>query len=82
MGEILSVRVEDISSEGAYLQTEPAYLSGAVVRLRMTLEIGKVAKRVDAGYVQLLAHGKVVRVEPGGIAVRFNKARLQPCGRI
>jgi len=68
------LETRDISSKGAFLYTPQPVLEGAAVMLELNLPVEKFKQLLlESGNVKLKIAGVVVRIEPEGMAVRFDR---------
>ncbi len=70
--EVLRVETENVSSKGAFLRTDRSFAEGIRVDVELHLALSEPIRQAGAtGKVQIKVAGRVVRREPGGIAVEF-----------
>ena len=72
--ETLRLETKDISADGAYLTSCDSVAEGVHVKLEMVLSVERLKELIGAKKkVALRMEGKVIRKEPTGIAVVFEK---------
>jgi hypothetical protein len=79
-GEILTLMTSDICAGGAFFHTSAPLPEGTEVRIDLVLPLLKlkeVAEDYDHAYIKVI--GKVLRAEPRGMAICFNKGyKIRP----
>jgi hypothetical protein len=72
--ETLRLVTKDISADGAYLTSAGAIAEGTYVKLEMVLSVERLKELIGSKKkVELRMEGRVIRKEPAGIAVLFEK---------
>jgi c-di-GMP-binding flagellar brake protein YcgR len=72
--ETLRLETKDISADGAYLTAPGSIAEGTHVKLEMVLSVERLKDLIGAKKkIELRMEGKVIRKEPTGIAVLFEK---------
>jgi c-di-GMP-binding flagellar brake protein YcgR len=72
--ETLRLETKDISADGAYLVSSGFIAEGAHVKLEMVLSVDRLKELIGSKKkVELRMEGKVIRREPNGVAVLFEK---------
>ena len=72
--ETLQLETKDISAEGAFLTTPQLISEGAHLKLEMILSVEKLRDLIGANkMIELRMEGTVIRKDPSGIAVLFDK---------
>jgi hypothetical protein len=71
---VLSFTTRDISSMGAFIETARPLPEGAPVRLELMLPLDVLMRIVGKdARARIKVRGKVIRVEEGGMAIRFDR---------
>ncbi len=78
----LALKTKDISSGGAYLYCAQPPVEGARVRMELLIALDALWKVAgEKGNARIRVRGKVIRVDPEGIAIRFeNKYKITALG--
>jgi len=72
--ETLRLETKDISADGAYFASSGPIAEGVHLKLEMVLSVERLKELVGANKkVGLRLEGTVIRKDPGGIAVLFDK---------
>lgn len=85
--EALNLMTRDICAGGAFFHTDRSLPEGAKVRIELVLPLGGLRKLIpEYDHVNIRVTGKVVRREPEGMAISFNRGcSIRPhrgCGRL
>jgi hypothetical protein len=74
----LSLKTKDISSAGAYLFCPQPPAEGARVKMELLLSLDALRKVAgEKGRARIKVRGRIIRVDPDGIAIRFeNKYKI------
>ena len=72
MRTVLNLRTRDISSGGAFFYGVTSLLEGTPVKLALTLSADRL-KRLMGAQAHIEIRGIVIRSEPSGMAICFNK---------
>lgn len=74
---VITVATRDISAGGAFLLTEEPLPAGTHLNAEINIP-GDEAAEETGTELQLRVEGRVVRVEPGGMAVSFYGQKIMP----
>mgnify|MGYP006301037257 FL=1 len=80
--EILNLKTRDISSKGAFIETQDPLPEGTHIKLDIFYSLPK--NQISAGANSLIqAEGKILRSQPDGMAVSFKGAcRIVPLDQV
>lgn len=71
-GAHVSLKTKNVSSAGAYLYCTQPFLEGAQVKMEMLICLDTLGRRANGKErAKIKVRGKIIRVEDGGIAIRF-----------
>ena len=70
--ELIELQTVNVCAGGAFLQTTHSISEGTQVKLDFVLPVEKI-KELIGSYGCVKVRGRVVRSEPGGVAVSFDK---------
>ena len=71
--DVLNLTTQNISAGGAYFRTLKPIPRGLNIRLEITLPLNKLKRLKGAKKALVSLTGKVIRSDPGGMAVQFNE---------